>query len=246
MKHRVSIVLSATALVVALLGSTSLGNAARQTLHLHKAKQKSAWSSWHQCNFDGGFIRVPAESAVEEAGVRCKDLIRAARSPKPRYLLPLGRDGKFPASVLPPVAGPPGPVGPTGARGVQGPQGEPGAQGPKGDQGLRGETGAQGPPGFRTVIHATSLMPCTLTPGETETCTASCPPTPTGLKALSGGWNVTWPINEEPQDLQVIRSSPGGTPPSSGTAWVVKAKNIAGFGGSNFNLTASVVCAQES
>jgi hypothetical protein len=46
--------------------------------------------------------------------------IRASAKPLPNRLLPLGADGKYPASVLPLTAGPQGPQGPPGARGAKG------------------------------------------------------------------------------------------------------------------------------
>lgn len=68
--------------------------------------------------------------AKEAASAREVDGLSASRRPKPRTLLALDKDGKFPASV--------GQVGP---RGPAGPQG---AQGPRGVQGDRGFTGAAG------------------------------------------------------------------------------------------------------
>jgi hypothetical protein len=62
--------------------------------------------------------------------------IKASRTPKPGRLVPLGRNAKLPASVVPSqrgargVAGPQGPVGPLGPAGPQGPAGAPGAAGP--------------------------------------------------------------------------------------------------------------------
>jgi hypothetical protein len=51
--------------------------------------------------------------------------IGASKKPKPGKLLPLGKNGKFPASVLPgTVKGPPGAEGATG---VQDPVGHPAA-----------------------------------------------------------------------------------------------------------------------
>ena len=59
--------------------------------------------------------------------------IKASRTPKPGRLLPLGRNAKFPASVVPTQRG---------ARGLTGPQGAPGPTGP---QGAAGPPGAAGP-----------------------------------------------------------------------------------------------------
>ena len=153
------------------------------------------------------------------------------------------------------IVGKRGPAGTRGAQGAQGPQGTQGPQGPKGDPGAtgpqgvpgatgargdKGDTGAQGPPGFRVVSQGVS-SPCTLTPGQATNCVAVCPASPAGLRALSGAYNVTWPINEEAQDLHVIRSRPSGT-----NAWELRVKNVAGGGGSNFTVTVTVICVQES
>src|SRR4051812_43130200 len=60
--------------------------------------------------------------------------IHASRTPKAGFLVPLGPNKRFPASVG--AVGPRGPQGASGAPGGQGPQG---AQGP---QGVTGQTGA--------------------------------------------------------------------------------------------------------
>jgi len=90
------------------------------------------------------------------------DGIHASKTAKPGMLVPLGKNAKFPASVVPTVkgdtgatgvVGPQGPKGDTGATGAvghQGPKGDTGAvghQGPKGDTGATGAVGHQGPTG---------------------------------------------------------------------------------------------------
>jgi Collagen triple helix repeat (20 copies) len=67
--------------------------------------------------------------------------IRAARRPTPGRLLPLGRNGKLPASVVPVERGARGADGPAGPRGADG------ARGPVGPAGPAGPTGPAGPPG---------------------------------------------------------------------------------------------------
>jgi hypothetical protein len=103
MTSRISSVLSATALVVALLGSTPLGEAARQKIPPLAKHAKTA-----------GF----ATNAGAVNG------LKASRLPRPGRLVPLGADGKFAASV-----GQVGPAGLTGPAGAQGPKGDTGAQG---------------------------------------------------------------------------------------------------------------------
>jgi hypothetical protein len=115
-RQRLTVVLAAAALVVAVLSATPNGIA-------------------------GSAVRVAlfAKNAAKVGG------IAASKKPKAGKLLPLGKDGKFPASVLPfPVQGPQGPAGPEGARGPAGPQG---SQGLQGLRGLRGATGPFGPKG---------------------------------------------------------------------------------------------------
>jgi hypothetical protein len=79
--------------------------------------------------------------------------IKASRKPTPGRLVPLGRAGKFPASVLPLARGPKGadgpqgPPGPEGAPGATGPAGPAGAPGPTGPAGPAGRAGPPGPPG---------------------------------------------------------------------------------------------------
>jgi hypothetical protein len=64
--------------------------------------------------------------------------IKASRTPKAGRLVPLGRNAKLPASVVPKQRG---------ARGPAGPQGQPGPRGPVGPAGPQGPAGSQGPPG---------------------------------------------------------------------------------------------------
>jgi hypothetical protein len=91
--QRLAIVLSATALVVALLGATPLGEAARDILPIARYAKNSD-------KVDG---------------------INASRIPRPGYLVPLGANGHFPQAVG--AIGPPGPPGPPGAAGPTGPAG---------------------------------------------------------------------------------------------------------------------------
>src|SRR6187455_1185835 len=128
-RRHLPVVLSAAALVVALCATTP-GIAALQ-----------------------GTVRVAlfAKNAAKVGG------IGASRKPKAGKLLPLGKNGKFPASVVPgAVKGPPGaegargpagPVGPQGAPGSIGPRGLKGATGPAGPKGTTGSQGPIGPPG---------------------------------------------------------------------------------------------------
>jgi Collagen triple helix repeat (20 copies) len=119
MRERIPIVLSVTALVVAVLGATSLGEAAREQLR-------------------GVAFARNADKV---------DGIHASRRPMAGRLLPLGKNRKFPASALPLTRGPRGPAGPAGATGATGPAGSAGPAGPAGPTGPAGATGPQGSPG---------------------------------------------------------------------------------------------------
>jgi hypothetical protein len=77
------------------------------------------------------------------------DGIHASKVVKPGVLVPLGRNAKLPASVVPTVTGPPGATGLTGAPGAKGDTGPSGPQGPAGPVGPQGEQGERGPAGER-------------------------------------------------------------------------------------------------
>ena len=96
LRERLPLVLSITALAVALLGFTGLGEAAGRVVG----------------------VALFAKNAGKVNG------IKAARTPRPGFLVPLNGDGKFPESVG--VAGPRGPEGAQGPQGPQGPAGPPG------------------------------------------------------------------------------------------------------------------------
>jgi hypothetical protein len=117
-RQRLPVVLSAAALIVAVLGATPNGFAAFRGV----AK-----------------VALFARNAAKVSG------IAASKKPKAGRLLPLGRNGKFPASVLPVAVQ--GPAGPEGARGPAGPAGPQGAQGIQGLKGAKGSTGPAGPVG---------------------------------------------------------------------------------------------------
>lgn len=106
MRTRLPLVLSATALVVALLGSTSLGTASVRLIQSVPPFAKKAGYAK-----TAGFAKL-ADNAAAVNG------IRAAKTPQPGKLLPLGADGKLPASIG--AVGPAGPTGPKGDTGAPG------------------------------------------------------------------------------------------------------------------------------
>lgn len=85
----------------------------------------------------GGAARRSIAAFATNAGA--VNGIKASRAPKPGRLVPLGRNAKLPASVVPTVRGR---RGATGAAGRAGPAG---LQGPAGAQGPQGATGSAGP-----------------------------------------------------------------------------------------------------
>jgi len=97
MQQRLPVVLSVTALAVALLGTTPLGRAAHELTRVIPAFAKKAGYASNAGAVDG---------------------FRASKTARAGYLVPLGADGKFPVSVG--QVGPAGPVGPPGPAGVSG------------------------------------------------------------------------------------------------------------------------------
>jgi hypothetical protein len=147
MKSRLPLVLAATALVVALFGSTPLGHAVASAVPPFAKK--------------AGYAKTAGNAAAVDG-------IKAARSPKPGFLVSLGADGKFPSSVG--VAGPQGPQGPAGPAGPSGPQGKTGPQGPAAAT------------NYKIVTSTNSAF------ANNVGATVSCP---SGTQALGGGGEIT-------------------------------------------------------
>ena len=133
------------------------------------------------------------------------DGIHASRTAKAGKLLPLGSNGKFPASVLTLKQGP---KGDTGEMGEQGPQGD---QGPQGPQGATGATGPAGTNGFKRLVYGYST-PQVINAGEVITGTLECE---TGLHIVSGGVSV-----QDPTSQYVMESHPKGW-----TGWTASVAN---------------------
>jgi hypothetical protein len=105
MRPRLPQLLVASALAVALLAVTPLGDAATSVVR----------------------------RALFATNAGAVNGIKASRQPKPNQLVALGRTGKLPSSVIP--AGLQGAAGPAGAAGAKGPAGPQGPQGPQGPAG---------------------------------------------------------------------------------------------------------------
>jgi hypothetical protein len=167
-KWRLPVVLSFTALAIALLGSTSVGHA---------------------------FSSRVAKRAVFAKNAGAVNHIKASRTPRPGMLVPLGQDGKFPASV--------GLAGPQGPKGAKGDKGDTGAQGPAGTPGLSGW-------GYYVVGHD-------IPAGQIESWTAPCP---AGQQPLGGG--VARGSTQE-YATHILDSAPTVDPGATG--WVVAVYN---------------------
>jgi Collagen triple helix repeat (20 copies) len=188
MNQRLPIALAATALAVVLFGSTPLGHAVASAVPAFAKKSGYATNA--------GALNG----------------IKASRRPRAGQLVPLGRDGKFPASVA--VGGPAGPQGPKGDKGDKGEPGARGPVGPKGDpgpRGLAGPAGPQGLPGPRGISGWTFVTAQRDIPRDgTATWSANCP---AGKKALGGGV-ASVPVN---YGTRIIQSAPAG----QATGWLV-------------------------
>ena len=106
--RRLPFMLSAAALVVAVLGSTPVGHAVGSQVPLFAKKAGYANRAGNAATLNG---------------------LKASKLPRPGLLLPLAADGKFPASV-----GQVGPAGPKGDKGDKGDRGESGARGADGQR----------------------------------------------------------------------------------------------------------------
>jgi hypothetical protein len=160
--------------------------------------------------------------------------LRASKTPRPGRLLPLGKNGKFPAAVVPTLAGPKGDRGPqglkgaSGAPGLRGPKGDPGAPGAKGDKGDPGQPGDWGPGGERGYEVVTG-SPLDLTPshegGEWTYC-------PTGKVVIGGGLSTSLSV--------VITDS---RPLPNFQVWSIGARNVDDHVGT---VTPYAICAYNS
>jgi Collagen triple helix repeat (20 copies) len=153
-------------------------------------------------------LRLPCSGYAKQAGnASALNGIRASKLPRPGMLVPLGADGRFPASV--------GSIGPAGPRGDKGEPGARGPVGPKGDQGPQGARGATGPPGisgWEIVLSPGVELPSNLTRKGSVRC-------PAGKKVLGGGVSHTDGI------LYVYESAPL----DGGVGWAGGVSNRSGY-----------------
>jgi hypothetical protein len=182
---RLPLVLSATALVVAVFGSTPVGHA--------------VGSAIPQFAKSAGYAKQAGNASALNG-------IKAAKQPRAGMLVPLGTDGRFPASV-----GAIGPTGPQGPKGEIGPRGTAGSKGDPGPQGPRGSTGPPGATGVSGLEYLTSPgtdVPNGLRKSATVVCTK-------GKKALGGGVSTS-------SGLAHVRQS---APLDGGAGWLGTAAN---------------------
>ena len=175
--QRLPLVLSATALAVVVLGSTPAGHAVGSKI---PAFAKSA-----------GYAKQAGNASALNG-------IRASKQPRPGLLVPLGADGRFPASV--------GAVGAPGPKGDKGDTGSRGAAGPKSDPGPQGTRGPIGPSGISGLEYVTSPgtdVPNGLRKSATVLCTK-------GKRTLGGGVSTS-------SGLAHVRQS---APLDNGAGWV--------------------------
>jgi hypothetical protein len=200
---RLALVLSATALTVALFGSTPVGHAVGSKVP---------------------FFAKTAGYANRAGTAAALGGVKLSKQPRPGTLLPLGADGKFPASVG--LAGPAGPKGEKGDPGPAGPKGAVGPAGPAGARGPAGENGANGVSGWQYLTETKSIKA-----GDTATLQVNC----TGRRrALGGGVAVPYPNLY----ARVVQSAPAG---AAATGWLATVLNSY----PNYTISASVwvICA---
>ena len=204
---RLALALSATALTVALFGSTPVGHAVGSKVPFFA---KTA----------GYANRAGTASALSG--------VKLSKQPRPGALLPLGADGRFPASVG--IAGPAGPKGEKGDKGDAGPSGAKGATGATGPAGPRGPAGQTGPSGVSGWQYLTETK--SIKADGSATLQVNCP---SGKRALGGGVAVPYPNLY----ARVLQSAPSG---AAATGWLASVLNSY----PNYTISASVwvICAE--
>jgi hypothetical protein len=194
-RQRVSLVLSATALAVAVFGSTPLGHAAGELVAAAPPYAKTA-----------GFARFADDSSkLNGRGSTLGGL--------PGTIPVIGKDGKLPASIG--AVGLPGPKGDTGAKGDKGETGARGDTGPKGETGAKGDKGADS----TTRIVIVRVVGNSATPGQVSEATATCGP---GERLIGGGAES---VSVQAIKKPVLQSRPDGTAGGAPTGWFVQILN---------------------
>jgi len=201
---RLALVLSATALTVALFGSTPVGHAVGSKVP---------------------FFAKTAGYANRAGSAAALGGVKLSKQPRPGTLLPLGADGKFPASVG--LAGPAGPKGDRGDPGPAGPKGAVGPAGPPGSRGPAGEKGTSGVSGWQYLTESKSIKA-----DGSATLQVNCTG---GRRALGGGVAVPYPNLY----ARVLQSAPSG---AAATGWLATVLNS--YPNYTISATVWVICAQ--
>ncbi len=235
MRRRLPIALGFAALVVAVLGFTSLGAA-------------------------GTALRgaTPVKVALFAKNAGMVNGISASKTPKGGHLVPLKRNGKLPDSVIPigiEVEGPQGPAGPQGEKGAKGdtgpagPQGLPGPSGSQGPQGPEGPAGPPGPPGPGLSGLIVVTVQTDTDSSDSKTIGILCP---SGKTPLGGGAVVLPPTGQA--NLTMSAPITGDNPGWNSSAAEVKATAATMPDGSpvgqpdsfEWSLTVYAICAKTS
>jgi hypothetical protein len=179
MKARLPLLLSLTALVVAVFAPQTIGNAA---VRAGSSVVKHALFADRARNAKFARLAVHADRAGRAKradfaqNARAVNTIRASRTPTPNMLLPLDANGKLPSSIG--AVGPVGPVGPAGPA---------------------GRTGPTGPVGVSAEVLVTADSST-----NSNTVKSRSVPCPSGKKVIGGGAAV----NTTSNSLAITRSSP--------------------------------------
>lgn len=238
-KRRLTTILAATALVVAVFGSTPLGQAAgRFVLPKHSvgtAQLKN--NAVSGLKVKDGTLKAsdftPGELAAGPKGDKGNAGPQGPAGPKG----PKGDAGpKGPAGPQG-ATGPPGLTGPKGATGSQGPVGPKGDKGDTGSQGLQGPKGDKGDPGQAGISGYESLSAFTAFDStNVKTKVVYCP---AGKRALGGGAD-----GDGAAPTAIVLSEPttaNGIP----TGWWAKARETTASAES-WSLTVYAICANVS
>ena len=201
MRPRLPLLLSLTALVVAVFAPQSIGNAALQAggsvvkhaLFADRAHYaRFARDAVHATKADRAGKAAKAKSADFAQNAGAVNTIQASRTPTPNMLLPLDANGKLPSSIG--AVGPAGPAGPAGRTGPAGPVGVSAEQ----------------------LVTADSSTNSNTVKSQSVSC-------PSGKKVVGGGAAV----NTTSNSLAITRSSPAGDL----SGWTAEAQETSAFAG---------------
>lgn len=196
-KLKLNTVVAFTALVVAVFGSTPIGQAAAR------------------------FV-LPKNSVG--VGQLKKDAVTGLKVKDGTLVAADFKAGQLPAGPQGPKGDPgaAGASGPKGDPGPQGPQGDPGSPGPKGDTGIQGQKGDKGDPGIAQTVYRLSTKQVSPGPGAEE-FSASCQPG----EHVTGGGGAFGTVSPGDALVYSAPGGASGTPTAgeTPTKWWVAAHN---------------------